>query len=76
MAGVSKTVVKRTKDAALERVREALREGGNPLTKPEVSFIRTSCHILGTDSSTTMKAIVRKAKEEGKRQPRSNYSPS
>jgi hypothetical protein len=70
MAGVSKTVVKRTKDVALEHVRWALREGANPLTKPEVSFVRTSCHILGIDSATTMKAIVRKAKDKGKRQPR------
>jgi hypothetical protein len=42
MASVSKNVVKRTKDVALEHVRRSLREGGNPLTKPEVSFIRTS----------------------------------
>jgi hypothetical protein len=70
MAGVSKTVVKRTRDAALEHVRNALREGGSLLTKPEASFVRTSCHILGLDSNTTMKAIVKKAKEKGKRQPR------
>jgi hypothetical protein len=70
MAGASKTVVKRTKDVALEHVRWALREGANPLTKPEVSFVRTSCHILGIDSATTMNAIVRKAKDKGKRQPR------
>jgi hypothetical protein len=70
MASVSKTVVKRTRDAALEHVKRALQEGGNPLTKIEVSFVRTSCHILGIDSATTMKAIVKKAKEKGKRQPR------
>jgi hypothetical protein len=63
-------VVKRTKDIALEHVRRSLREGGNPFTKPEVSFIRTSCHILGIDSSNTMKAIVKRAKDKGKRQPR------
>ncbi len=70
MASVSKTVVKRTKDAALKHVRRSLREGGSPLTKPEVSFVRTSCHILGINSSTTMKAIMKKAKEKGKHQPR------
>jgi hypothetical protein len=70
MAGASKTVVKRTKDVALEHVRWALHEGANPLTKPEVSFVRTSCHILGIDSATTLEAIVRKAKDKGKRQPR------
>jgi hypothetical protein len=70
MASVSKTVVKRTKDVALEHVRRSLREGGNPLTKPEVSFVCTSCHILGIDSSNTMKVIVKRAKDKGKRQPR------
>ncbi len=62
--------MKRTMDANLEHVRRALREGGNLLTKLETSFIRTSCHILGIDSSTTMKAIVKKSKDKGKRQPR------
>jgi hypothetical protein len=66
----SKTVVKRTRDEALEHVKTSLREGGNPLTKQEVSFIRTSCHILGIDSSNTMKAIVKGAKDKGKKQPR------
>jgi hypothetical protein len=67
---VSKTVVKRTKDEALEHVKTSLREGGNPLTKQEVSFIRMSCHILGIDSRNTMKAIMKGAKDKGKRQPR------
>jgi hypothetical protein len=66
----SKTVVKRTRDEALEHVKIAMREGGNPLTKQEVSFIRTSCHILGIDSSNKMKAIVKGAKDKGKKQPR------
>jgi hypothetical protein len=64
----SNTVVKRTRDEALEHVRATLRDGGNPLTKQEVSFICTSCHILGIDSSNTMKAIVKGAKEKGKKQ--------
>jgi hypothetical protein len=70
MASMSKTVVKRTKDVALEHIRRSLRKGGNPLTKPELSFVRTSCHILGIDSSNTMKAIVKRAKDKGKCQPR------
>jgi hypothetical protein len=68
--GASGTVVKRTRDEALEHVKTTLREGGNPLTKQEVSFIRNSCHILGIDSGNTMKAIVKGAKEKGKKQPR------
>ncbi len=63
-------MVKRTRDEALEHVRITLREGGNPLTKQEVSFIRTSCHILGIDSGNTMKAIMKGAKEKGKKKPR------
>jgi hypothetical protein len=70
----SKTVVKRTRDEALEHVKTTLREEGNPLTKQEVSFIRTSCHILGIDSGSTMKAIVKGAKEKGKKQPRRCWS--
>jgi hypothetical protein len=66
----AKTVVKRTRDEALEHVKAALREGGNPLTKQELSFIRTSCHILGIYSGSTVKAIVKGAKEKGNKQPR------
>jgi hypothetical protein len=66
----TKTVVKRTRDEALEHVKTTLHEGGNPLTKQEVSFIRTSCHILGIDSSNMVKAIVKGAKDKGKKQPR------
>ncbi len=62
--------MKRTRDEALEHVKTTLREGGNPLMKQEVSFIRTSCHILGIDSGNTIKAIVKGAKEKGKKQPR------
>jgi hypothetical protein len=35
-----------------------------------VSFIRTSCHILGIDSGNMVKAIIKGAKEKGKKQPR------
>jgi hypothetical protein len=70
MSGTSRTVVKKTRDAALEHVRKALRNGGNLLTRPEASFVHTSCHILGLDSHTTMKAIVKRAKDKGKCQPR------
>jgi hypothetical protein len=70
MTGASRTVVKRTKDAALEHVKKALYTNGNPLTRPEIGFIRTSCHILGINSETTMRVIVKKAKEKGENQPR------
>jgi hypothetical protein len=66
----ARTVVKRTRDEALEHVKTALREGGNPVTKQEVSFIRTSCHILRIDSGNMVKTVVEGAKEKGKKQPR------
>ncbi len=66
----SKTVVKRTRDEALEHVKLALRANGNPFTKQEMSFIRTSCHILGIDGNTVAKAIVSEVKEKGVKQPR------
>jgi hypothetical protein len=66
----AKTVVKRTRDETLDHIKIALREGGNPLTKQEMSFIRTSCHILGIDGGNMVKAIVKGAKDRGKKQPR------
>jgi hypothetical protein len=70
MTGTSRTVVKKTKDAALEHVRKALRTGGSLLTRPEVSFIRTSCHILGLNGEATVRVIVNRAKDKGGHQPR------
>jgi hypothetical protein len=65
-----KTVVKRTRDEALEHIKLALRVNGNPFTKQEMSFIRTSCHILGVDGNTVAKAILSELKEKGVTQPR------
>jgi F0F1-type ATP synthase membrane subunit b/b' len=70
MSGTSRTVVKKTRDAALEHVRKTLRNGGSLLTRLEASFVRTSCHISGLDGEAVLKAIVKKAKEKGGRQPR------
>jgi hypothetical protein len=70
VTGVHRTVTKRTKDAALEHIKKALRTKESLLTKPEMAFVRTSCHILGVNSETTMKVIVSRAKEKGENQPR------
>jgi hypothetical protein len=70
MTGVSKTVVKRMKDAALEHIKKALRTNRNLLTRLELGFIRTSCHILGINSEATIRVIVKRAKEKGEHQPR------
>jgi hypothetical protein len=70
MTGVPRTVTKRTKDAALEHIKKELRIKGSLLTKPEMAFVRTSCHVLGVNSETTAKVIVSRAKEKGENQPR------
>jgi hypothetical protein len=69
-SGGSRTIVKRSRDAALDHIKKALSSKENPLTKLEVGFIRTSCHILGINGETTMRVIVKKAKEKGENQPR------
>jgi hypothetical protein len=70
ISGVPRTVTKRTKDAALEHIKKALRTKGKLMMKPEIAFIRTSCRILGVNSETTMKVIMSRAKEKGENQPR------
>ncbi len=70
MTGGPGTVVKRSQDAALEYVRKALKNKKTPLTRLEIDFIRTSFHILGINGETTMRVIVKKAKERGEGQPR------
>jgi hypothetical protein len=70
MEGGSKTVVKRTKDVALEHVRKALRNDGSLLTRLEEGFIRTSCHILGIPAEATMRVIVKRTRDKGVHQPR------
>jgi hypothetical protein len=70
MAGGSKTVVKRSKDTALEHIRKALRNDGSLLTRLEEGFIRASCHILGIPAEATMRVIVKRARDKGVHQPR------
>jgi hypothetical protein len=65
MAGGSRTVVKKSRDSGLEHVKKALSTKGNPLTRLEIEFVRTSCHILGINIETTMKVILKRAKERG-----------
>ncbi len=50
-------MVKRTRDEALEHIKTALRTRSCLFTKQEMSFIRTSCQILGVDSHATVRAI-------------------
>ncbi len=49
--------MKRSRDEALEHIKIALRTKCCLFTKQEMSFIRTSCQILGIDSQATMRAI-------------------
>jgi hypothetical protein len=66
----SKTVVKRSRDEALEHIKLALRTNGNLFTRQEMSFIRTSCHILGVDGSAMARAVVNEVRDKGIKQPR------
>ncbi len=66
----SKTVVKRTRDEALEHIKVALRTKSCLFTKQEMSFIRTSCQILGIDSQATTRAMQEKIKNKKIRGPR------
>jgi ElaB/YqjD/DUF883 family membrane-anchored ribosome-binding protein len=68
--GSSKTVVKRTRDDALEHVKTALRTNCCLFTKQEISFIRTSCQILGLDGNAMIKSIQSEVKDNGMKQPR------
>jgi hypothetical protein len=70
MTGAARTVVNRTKDAALEHVRKALRTDGSLLTRPEIGFVRTSCHILGLNGEGQMRHITKKARDQGGQHPR------
>ncbi len=67
--GSSKTVVKRTKDEALEYVKTALRTNCSLFTKQEITFIRTSCQILGLDGNAMIKSVQSKVKDNGMKQP-------
>jgi hypothetical protein len=68
--GSSKTVVRRTRDETLEHVKVALRTKTCPFTKQEMSFIHTSCQILGVDSHATMRAIQDEIESKKIKQPR------
>jgi hypothetical protein len=70
MTGRYRTVVKRSRDLGLDHVKRALSNNENPLSKLEVDFVRTSCHILGTNSEDAMRNIVKRAKEKGGNQPK------
>jgi hypothetical protein len=70
MTGASRTVVKRTKDAALEHVRKAQRTDGSLLTRPEIGFVHTNCHILSFNSEAQMRIIAKRARDQGGQHPR------
>jgi hypothetical protein len=68
--GSSKTVMKKTRDEALEHIKIALRTKSCLLTKQEMSFVRTSCQILGIDGPAMIKSIQKKIEDNGIKQPR------
>ncbi len=62
--------MKRTRDEALEHIKIALRTKSCLFTKQEMSFIRTSCQILGVDSQAMMRAIQEEVESKRMKQPR------
>ncbi len=68
--GSSRTVVKRSRDEALEHIKLALRTNSCLFTRQEMSFIRTSCHILGVDGNAMARAVLDEVKASGTKQPR------
>ncbi len=63
-------VVKRTRDEALEHVKTALQTNCCLFTKQEMSFIRTSCQILGLDGNAMIRSVQNEVKDNGMKQPR------
>ncbi len=70
MTGTYRTVVKRSRDLGLSRVKKALDNKENPLSKFELDFVRTSCRILDINSEDTIKSIVKRAIDKGGNQPK------
>jgi hypothetical protein len=68
MASTYRSTVKRLQDQGLSRVKKALDNKENPLSRWEIEFIRTSCHILDVNSEQMMKRIIKRAIEKGDRQ--------
>jgi hypothetical protein len=62
--------VKRTRDEALEHIKIALRTKSCLLTKQEMSFVRTSCQILGIDGPAMIRSIQKEIEDKGMKQPR------
>jgi hypothetical protein len=70
MTGAYRTVVKRSRDLGLTRVKKALEKKENLLSKFELEFVRTSCCILDISSEDTIKSIVKRVLEKGGDQPK------
>jgi hypothetical protein len=68
--GSSRTVVKKSRDEALEHIKIALRTNCCLFTRQEMSFIRTSCQILGLDGNDMARAVLDEVKNNGIKQPR------
>ncbi len=62
--------MKKTRDEALEHIKIALRTKSCLLTKQEMSFVRTSCQILGIDGPAMIKSIQKEIEDNGIKQPR------
>ncbi len=55
--------MKRSRDEALEHIKIALHTNCCLFTRQEMSFIRTSCQILGVDGNAMAKAVLNEVKD-------------
>ncbi len=62
--------MKKTRDEALEHIKVALRAKSCLFTTQEISFIRTSCQILGIDYQTVARTILEEVKSKKIKGPR------
>ncbi len=62
--------MKKTKDEALEHVKEAMRTKSCLFTTQQLSFIRTSCQILGIDYQVVARTILEEIKSKKIKGPR------
>jgi hypothetical protein len=65
MTGTYRTVVNRSRDQGLSRVKKDLDNKENPLSRYEIEFVRTSCRILDINYEDTIRNIVKRAIEKG-----------
>ncbi len=68
--------MKKTRDEALEHIKVALRAKSCLFTTQQISFICTSCQILGIDYQTVARTILEGQEQEDKGTQESDGAPA